>query len=208
MNNLRIAVLISGAGSTLQNLIQWNHRGELPVDFQLVISSNAKAGGIAYATESRIPFEVVSRKNFSDQLAHRDRIFSTCRQRDVQLVVMAGYLEHLLIPDDYQHRVINIHPALIPAFSGKGFYGLRVHQAALDYGVKLSGCTVHFVDNEYDHGPIIAQRACLVLDGDTPESLQHRVGQLERQLYPETIAAIAREQVEIVGRKVFLRAMV
>ena len=208
MNNLRIAVLISGAGSTLQNLIQLNQRGQLPVDFQLVISSHAKAGGIAYATDSGIPFDVVSRKNFSEQLAHSDRIFSRCRQRDVQLVVMAGYLEHLLIPDDYTHRVINIHPALIPAFSGKGFYGLRVHQAALDYGVKLSGCTVHFVDNEYDHGPIIAQRACPVLDGDTPESLQHRVGQLERQLYPETIAAIAREQVKIVGRKVLLRAMV
>ena len=208
MPNLRLAVLISGAGSTLQNLIDWQRRGELPVDFQLVISSTAQAGGLVYATESGIPVEVVSRKNFRDPLAHSERVFSICRQRDVQLLVMAGYLEHLLIPDDYNHRVLNIHPALIPAFSGKGFYGLRVHQAALDYGVKLSGCTVHFVDNEYDHGPIIAQRACPVLEGDTAESLQQRVGQLERQLYPETIAAIAREQVNIVGRTVSWRTIV
>lgn len=208
MNMLRIAVLISGAGSTLQNLIRWQQCGELPVEFRLVLSSSATAGGLEYAREAAIPTAVVARKDFAEAEAHSQRVFALCRERDVQLVVMGGYLEHLLIPDDFLNRVINIHPALIPAFSGRGFYGRRVHQAALDYGVKLSGCTVHFVDNQYDHGPIIAQRACPVFDVDMVESLQSRVGELERQLYPEVIAAIARDQVSVQGRSVILRGIV
>ncbi len=208
MNNLRIAVLISGAGSTLQNLIQRKECGELPVDFRLVISSCAKARGIDFASEASIPVKVVSRKGHVDDPAHSQHVFTLCREHEVQVVVMAGYVEHLLIPEDYINRVVNIHPALIPAFSGKGFYGRRVHQAALDFGVKLTGCTVHFVDNEYDHGPIIAQRACPVFDLDTADSLKGRVAELERQLYPETIAAIARGQIQVEGRKVALRVIV
>lgn len=205
MTNLRIAVLISGAGSTLRNLIEWKQRGELPVDLQLVISSCKSAGGLAHATEASIPTEVISRKSFSDAQAHSERVFALCCEHDIQLVVMAGYIEHLAIPEKYTNRVINIHPALIPAFCGQGFYGRRVHQAALDYGVKLAGCTVHFVDNQYDHGPIIAQRACPVYELDTVDSLQRRVGELERQLYPDVIAAIARRQVTIEGRRVAIR---
>ena len=191
MTRLRVAVLISGSGSTLANLIECQRRGELPIDFALVISSNPKAGGLRHAEQASIPTEVVARKSFADSQAHSQKIFGLCREHDVQLVVMGGYLELLAIPDDFVNRVINIHPALIPAFSGQGYYGLRVHTAAIEYGVKLSGCTVHFVDNQYDHGPIIAQRSCPVLDGDTPQDLQNRVAQLERQLYPEVIAALA-----------------
>jgi phosphoribosylglycinamide formyltransferase-1 len=106
---------------------------------------------------------------------------------------MGGYLEHLLIPSDFEKRVINIHPSLIPSFCGKGMYGLRVHQAAVDFGVKVSGCTVHFVDNQYDHGPIVLQRACEVLDGDTAESLQQRVFLLEREALPEAIRMICSD---------------
>ncbi len=193
MKPLRIAVLISGGGTTLSNLIEHQRRGLLPVEFALVISSNAKARGLQYAADAGIESVVVSRRNCADAGEHRQQIFSLCRQREVQLVVMGGYLEHLLIPDDFAKRVINVHPSLIPAFSGQGFYGLRVHQTAIDFGVKLSGCTVHFVDNEYDHGPIIAQRACEVLPGDTAESLQQRVGELERELLPQVIAGLARE---------------
>jgi phosphoribosylglycinamide formyltransferase-1 len=107
---------------------------------------------------------------------------------------MGGYLEHLLIPNDFENRVVNIHPSLIPAFCGKGMYGLRVHQAAIDFGVKISGCTVHFVDNQYDHGPILLQRACEVLEGDTAETLQKRVFELECEALPEAIARIAMAQ--------------
>lgn len=204
MTRLRVAVLISGSGSTLENLIECQRRGELPIEFVLVISSNRKAGGLRHAENASIPTEVVARKTFADQWAHSEQIFWLCRAHDVQLVVMGGYLEHLGIPDDYANRVINIHPALIPAFSGQGYYGLRVHTAAIEYGVKLSGCTVHFVDNQYDHGPIIAQRSCPVLDGDTPQDLQQRVAALERQLYPEVIAAIAAGRVTVTDRRVLV----
>jgi phosphoribosylglycinamide formyltransferase 1 len=208
MSNLRIAVLISGAGTTLDNLIQWENRGELPVDFQVVISSNGEAAGLRYAKETGIPFEVICRQDYPDTQTHSQRVFAICRERDVELVVMGGYLEYLHIPPEFVNRVINVHPSLIPAFSGKGFYGLKVHQAALDFGVKLSGCTIHYVDNEYDHGPIIAQRTCPVFELDSAESLQCRVAELERQLYPEVIAAIARGQVTVAGRHVHLRVIV
>lgn len=208
MRNLRLAVLISGAGSTLQNLIHWKYIGELPVDFQVVISSSAAAGGIDIAREAGIPVEIVCKSTFAQSEEHSEAIFSICRAHQVQLVVMGGYLQHLSIPVDFTNRVVNIHPALIPAFSGKGFYGKRVHRAALDCGVKLVGCTVHFVDDQYDHGPIIAQRACPVFEADTVDSLQSRVGELERQLLPEVIAAIARDQVSVKDRKVALRTIV
>jgi phosphoribosylglycinamide formyltransferase-1 len=100
---------------------------------------------------------------------------------------MGGYLQHVLIPDDFENRVINIHPSLIPAFCGKGMYGLKVHQAAIDFGVRVSGCTVHFVDNQYDHGPIILQKTCEVLKEDTADSLQRRVFSLECEALPEAI---------------------
>ncbi len=193
MKPLRTAVLISGGGSTLANLIEHQRLGQLPVEFVLVVSSSAKAKGLQYAADAGIESAVISRRSCTDAQEHCQKVFSLCRQRGVQLVVMGGYLEHLLIPEDFSRRVINIHPSLIPAFSGHGFYGLRVHQAALDFGVKLSGCSVHFVDNEYDHGPIIAQRACEVLCDDTAESLQQRVGELERQLLPQVIAELARD---------------
>lgn len=200
MKPLRVAVLISGSGSTLANLLACQQRGDLPIEFALVVSSSSKAGGLRHAEQAAIPAEIVARKNFADPQSHSQAIFGLCREHGVQLVVMGGYVELLAIPDDFANRVINVHPSLIPAFSGHGFYGLRVHTAAIEYGVKLSGCTVHFVDNHYDQGPIIAQRSCPVSSGDTAEELQRRVGELERQLYPEVIAAIAAGRVNIAGR--------
>jgi phosphoribosylglycinamide formyltransferase-1 len=115
---------------------------------------------------------------------------------------MGGYLQHLLIPADFENRVTNIHPGLIPAFCGKGYYGRRVHEAVLDYGVKVSGCTVHFVDNQYDHGPIILQRTVNVLEGDSPESLAERIFQQECIAYPEAIQAIATGRLKVDGRRI------
>lgn len=202
MTSLPIAVLISGGGTTLRNLIQRQLAGELPVEFKLVISSRASAKGIEYAEQAGIPVETISRKKFADPQQHREAVFAACRRYGVQLVVMGGYLEHLLIPEDFENRVINVHPSLIPAFCGKGFYGLRVHQAVLDYGAKITGCTVHFVDNQFDHGPIIEQRSCRVEDDDTAETLQQRVFEHECQLLPETITLIARGRVSVQGRRV------
>ncbi len=115
---------------------------------------------------------------------------------------MGGFLKHVLIPSDFENRVTNIHPGLIPAFCGKGFYGLRVHQAVLDYGVKVSGCTVHFVDNEYDHGPIILQHVVPVLDDDTAESLAARVFDAECEVYPQALQLYAEGRLRVVGRRV------
>lgn len=184
---LPIAVLISGGGTTLKNLIDRKSTGNLPVDFRLVISSRSDAGGLAFAEQANIPIQVLPRSQYASTQDFSDAIFDACRLAQVQLVVMAGFLKHVLIPPDFRHRVINIHPSLIPSFCGAGFYGLRVHQAAIDYGVQVSGCTVHIVDDQYDHGPILLQRACPVLPDDTPESLQKRVFALECETLPDAI---------------------
>ena len=120
-----------------------------------------------------------------------------CREAEAELVVMGGFLKHVLIPADFENRVINIHPSLIPAYCGKGFYGHRVHEAVLEAGEATSGCTIHFVDNEYDHGPIILQRQVVVEPEDTPESLAARVFEAECEAYPQVIAWIAAGQVSV-----------
>ena len=194
MRSFPIAVLISGGGTTLKNLLEKADRGQLPVEFRLVISSNPQAKGMEYASQRGIPIEVIRRRDFASGEAHRDAVFHAFRTAEAELVVMGGYLEHLLIPSDFERRVINIHPSLIPAFCGKGFYGLRVHQAVLECGAKVSGCTVHYVDNQYDHGPIIAQRTCPVLEDDTPQTLAARIFELECQLLPECINQIAQHR--------------
>lgn len=205
MTPLPIAVLISGGGTTLRNLLEFYRRGELPIDFRLVVSSHSNAGGLAFAKEARIESRIISRRNFEPE-QHCQSVFDCCRESGVQLVVMGGYLDHLLIPTDFENRVVNIHPSLIPAFCGRGFYGLKVHRSVVEYGAKLTGCTVHFVDNEFDHGPIIAQASCPVEFDDTPESVQKRVFDLECQLYPETIRQIALGRVSVVGRRVSIRS--
>lgn len=202
---LPIAVLISGGGTTLRNLIEVKARGDLPVDLRLVISSHVEARGLEFAREAGIETLVVSRKSCATPEAFRDAVFEPCRRAGVRLVVMGGFIQHVLIPADFEHRVVNIHPSLIPAFCGKGYYGHRVHEAVLQYGAKLSGCTVHFVDNEYDHGPIILQRAVPVLDDDTPDSLAARVFAAECDAYPAAIRAIAAGEVEVAGRRVVAR---
>jgi phosphoribosylglycinamide formyltransferase-1 len=198
---LRIAVLISGGGTTLRNLIAQRDAGKLPVEIALVISSNPMAGGLDIAADAGIATLVVPRRtgeaSGTRQTAEefRDAIFGPCREAGVDLVVMGGFLKHVPIPPDFENRVVNIHPALIPAFCGHGYYGLRVHEAVLESGAKVTGCTVHFVDNEYDHGPIILQRMVPVLDDDTAETLAARVFETECAAYPEAIRRIAADRI-------------
>ena len=187
---LPTAVLISGSGTTLKNLMEQRDLGTLPVEFRLVVSSKKEAGGLNYAKEASIPTVVVPKQRTQSAEEHSERVFGPIREAGAELVVMGGYLQHVLIPADFENKVINIHPSLIPSFSGKGMYGLKVHQAAIDFGVKVSGCTVHFVDNEYDHGPIILQSTCKVLESDTAESLQRRVFELECEALPSAIRMI------------------
>ena len=198
----RLAVLISGGGTTLSNLIEKIRTGRLRVEISLVISSNAAARGLHYALEAAIPAAVIEPQNFSGQDDFSHAIFDRCRQADVDLVVMGGFLQRVTIPEDFTNRVTNIHPALIPAFCGRGYYGHLVHEAALDYGVKLSGCTVHFADNQYDHGPVILQKAVPVLEDDTPDTLAARVFEAECEAYPEAVQLIADGRVRVEGRQV------
>ena len=200
-DHLPIAVLISGGGTTLRNLIALRERGELPVDIRLVISSNPAAKGLEFAKAAGIATLVAEKKSKSSE-AYAADIFEPCRQAGVQLVVMGGFLKHVAIPPDFANRVVNIHPGLIPAFCGKGMFGHHVHEAVLEYGAKISGCTVHFVDNHYDHGPIILQRVVPVLDDDTPDTLAARVFEAECQALPEAIRLIAAGRVSMAGRKV------
>ncbi len=199
---LRIAVLISGGGTTLRNFIQHMDAGLLPIEILLVISSSSQAKGLRFAEEAGIPWAVVARKEFDSQDAFSRAIFERCREAKVDLVAMAGFLNRITVPEDFTNRVTNIHPALIPSFCGEGCYGHHVHEAVLDYGAKVSGCTVHFADNEYDHGPVILQKAVPVLEDDTPDSLAARVFQAECEAYPEALKLIATGRAKVEGRHV------
>jgi formyltetrahydrofolate-dependent phosphoribosylglycinamide formyltransferase len=201
-NAFKIAVLISGGGTTLKNLLEKIKNGQLTVAVSLVVASSPKAGGLRFAEEANIPAVVIEQKNFADQDSFSRAVFDRCREAGVDLVVMGGFLKRLTIPADFANRVVNIHPGLIPAFCGKGFYGHHVHEAVLEYGAKLSGCTIHYADNEYDHGPVILQKAVPVLGDDTPEMLAARVFEAECEAYPEAIQLIAEGRVKLEGRRV------
>lgn len=188
---LPIAVLISGGGTTLRNLIERIRDGSLPVDIRLVISSNPRAKGLEFASAAGIKSLVVEKKKGFSATEFSESTFGPCRDAGVKYVLMGGFLKHVLIPPDFQNRVINIHPALLPKFGGKGMYGLKVHEAVIAAGERVSGCTVHFVDNEYDHGPVILQRQVAVLRGDTPEALQARVFVAECEAYPQVLQSLA-----------------
>jgi len=208
VSTCRIAVLISGGGTTLKNLIDRIAAGELDgIHIQRVVSSSAKAKGLGYAEEAGIPFRVIRTTDHDDAHAFSATVFQQLREDEIDLVVMGGFLKHILIPDDFAGKVINIHPSLIPSFCGKGFYGLRVHEAVLTHGAKVSGCTVHFVDNEYDHGPIILQRCVEVLDSDTPSSLAARIFEQECEAYPEAIRLFADDRLTIQDSRVLVRAI-
>ena len=196
---LSLAVLISGGGTTLKNLLQKIDDGTLPVTVRLVVSSNPAARGLQFATDRNIPTLVLERKSFASTAAFSDALFAACRAAGVDLVVMGGFLKQVVIPTDFENRVVNIHPSLIPAFCGQGMYGHHVHEAVLRMGAKLSGCTVHFVDNEYDHGPIILQRAVPVLDSDTPDTLAARVFEQECEAYPDALRMLAAGRVRVVA---------
>ncbi len=201
-HKLPIAVLLSGGGTTFRNLLEKISAGSLDAEVRLVISSSSKAGGLDIARAHGIATRVIRANDFETPGGFSDAVFSACRDAEVQLVVMGGFLKHVLIPPDFENRVTNIHPGLIPAFCGKGFYGLRVHQAVLDYGCKVSGCTIHFVDNQYDHGPIILQRAVPVRDDDTAESLAARVFEMECEAYPQALQWYAEGRLRVDGRRV------
>jgi len=202
---LRLVVLISGGGTTLKNFLAKINARQLAAEVVLVISSSAQARGLEIAAAAGIPTEVIARRDHATPESYSAAVFGAIRAAGAQWVAMAGYLTHVLIPADFENRVLNIHPGLIPAFCGKGFYGHHVHEAVLEFGAKISGCTVHFVDNEYDHGPIILQKVVPVLDDDTPDTLAKRVFDAECAAYPEAINLLARGKLTVDGRRVAIR---
>lgn len=199
---LRIAVLLSGSGTTLENLLVLSAARQLPAEIVFVLSSRADAYGLERAKQRGIPTAVVERKRFVLPEEFSDALFEAVRPHRPDLICLAGFLSLLKIPAEYAGRVLNIHPALLPSFGGKGYYGNRVHEAVLKHGCKVAGCTVHFVDNEYDHGPIVAQRAVAVLEGDDVESLAARVQEAEREVYPEAIRLYAAGRLRLEDRRV------
>jgi len=198
----RLGVLLSGSGRTLQNFLDLADAGKLHVRFAKVVSSRSDAYGLERARQHGVSTAVVRRKDFESVDAFSDAITAQLRAADVELVAMAGFLCLYRIPDCYAGRTMNIHPALLPAFGGQGFYGDRVHQAILDYGCKVSGCTVHFADNTYDHGPIILQRTVPVEEGDDAHSLAARVFEQELVAYPAAINLFAESRLRLEGRRV------
>ena len=193
----RAAVLVSGGGTNLQALIDAAARGEMPdCDLALVVSNVPGAYALERARGAGIEAVVCARQKGEERSAFEDRLLEILRKRDIHMLILAGFMT-ILSPDfvrAYPDRIINIHPSLIPSFCGKGFYGLRVHQAALDYGVKVTGATVHLVNEVPDGGRILLQRAVAVQPGDTAESLQRRVmEQAEWKLLPQAAQMIAKE---------------
>jgi len=199
---LRVAVLISGGGTTLRNLIEKIDAGVLDVEIALVVSSSSKAKGLRFAEQAGIPFAVVRTRDYPSQGAFSEAIFGRCREAGAEYVVMGGFLKRLTIPQDFANRVTHIHPALLASFGGAGMYGHFVHEAVLEHGAKVSGCTVHLADNEYDRGPILVQKCVPVLDDDTPETLAARVFEAECEAYPEALRLIAAGRVRVEGRRV------
>lgn len=192
----KVAVLISGGGTNLQAIIDRSAAGELPhVELALVVSSRKNAGGLDRAERAGIKHVYIGKENFEQDL------IKLLDEHEIDIIVLAGFLKILSsdFVSRYPDRIINVHPSLIPSFCGDGFYGLRVHEAALSYGVKVTGATVHFVNEVTDGGKIIAQRAVDVKDGDTPEILQRRVmEEAEWKLLP---AAVEKVAAEIVARR-------
>lgn len=199
----KIAVFASGSGSDFQSVIDANERSPF-CEIALLVASKEGIGAIERAKRHGIEYIVRSKKDFPTPEAMFEDIIAQLRVRSVDYVVLAGYL--CMIASNFVRafpdRIINIHPSLIPSFCGKGNYGLNVHRAALEYGVKISGLTVHFVDENYDSGAIILQRAVPVLDGDTPESLQARILEEEHRALPEAVRLLTAGKLKKEGRKV------
>ena len=198
-----IAVFASGSGSDFQSIIDANER-EPFCEISLLVASKAGIGAVDRAEKHGIAHIVCSKKDFSSAEEMGERLIAECRARGIDYIVLAGYLS--MVPENliraYPDAIINIHPSLIPAFCGKGFYGLNVHRAAVGYGVKISGLTVHFVDEQYDSGAIILQRAVPVADDDTPESLQARILEEEHRALPEAVRLLTTGRLKKEGRKV------
>ena len=204
----QIAVLVSGGGTNLQALLDAERRGEIPGGkITAVISSSEGAYALERAKNAGVPGYVIKRKDYASNRAMTVALTEKLKALNIDLVVLAGFMT--ILTDEmvkaYPNAIINVHPALIPSFCGEGFYGLHVHEKALEYGVKVSGATVHFVSEECDGGPIILQKAVEVVEGDTPETLQRRImEQAEWIIMPRAVALFCQDKLRVEGRTVHI----
>lgn len=199
---MRIAVFASGSGSNFGALIRAARRQELGATLALLVTDREEIGAISRAYEAGIPHCVLL-PHPAETFA--ERLLSTLVRHGIEGIVLAGYLRHIppTVVHAFPHRILNIHPSLLPAFGGHGFYGMRVHRAVLEYGCKLSGATVHLVDEAFDTGPVVLQDAVPVYEHDTPETLAARVLALEHALLPAAVHLLATGQLRVDGRRVF-----
>ena len=202
---LRLGVLISGGGRTMLNLLECIQRNELNAEIAVVISSLSTVAGVERARNAGLPVKIIRKKDYPDIEAFSTRLVEELESAGVDLVVQGGWLCLWKIPPQFENRVMNIHPALLPSFGGQGMWGHHVHEAVLAAGCKVSGCTVHFATNEYDRGPIIVQRTCPVQDDDTPDTLAERVFEQECIAYPQAIRLFAEGRLRIEGNRVRIR---
>ena len=202
---VRLGVLISGGGRTLLNLLDCIGKGQLNAEIPLVISSRPDVAGVERGRSAGLDVRIIRKRDFPDLDPFSHRLEQELVGARVDLVVQAGWLCLWRIPDAYENRVMNIHPALLPSFGGQGMWGHHVHEAVLAAGCKVSGCTVHFCTDQYDNGPIILQRTCPVRDDDTPETLAARVFRLECIAYPEAIGLFADDKLVVKDGRVQVR---
>jgi phosphoribosylglycinamide formyltransferase-1 len=208
MKKLNLVVLASGGGTNLQAIIDHIEAGKLNAQIKAVISNNSRAGALERARNHDIPAIHLSHKQFATPEEFDRKLLSVLKENQTDMLVLAGYMKMLspVIIREYKNRIINIHPALLPSFGGPGMYGVHVHEAVIKSGVKVTGVTVHMVDEVYDHGAIVMQKTVSVMDDDTPESLAERVLKVEHQTYSEALQLFAEERVEIKDNRAFIKS--
>ncbi len=207
MPQVKIGVLISGSGTNLQSIIDNINNKNINGEIAVVISNKKDAFGLERAKKNNIDAIYVNQKNYENFEEFNDAIIAELKSHGAELVVLAGYLKILSSKfiEEYRNRIINIHPSIIPSFCGKGFYGIKVHEAVIDYGVKISGATVHFVDEGADTGPIIIQEAVEIKNEETADSLQQKILLIEHKILPLAVKYYCQGRIQISGRKVKIK---
>ena len=203
----KLAVFASGRGSNFQTIFQHIREGYIPAQITALISDREKTGAAQFAAENRIPVFVVKPDDFPTRFAFGEQLLRILNNQQVEFVILAGYLKK--IPENtvaaFENRIVNIHPALLPAFGGNGMYGMRVHRAVFNSGAKISGVTVHLVNNEYDAGPIVLQKCVDISDCPSPEAIAEKVLTVEHQVFPEAIKLLLENEYDIANNRVMIR---
>jgi phosphoribosylglycinamide formyltransferase-1 len=203
----RLAVFASGRGSNFQAILEQINNGNIPATIGLCLTNNPNAGVIEIARENKIPLKICSPKKFPDIQTFNEDILNALIELDIDYIILAGYLKLIgkQIVDQFSNKIINIHPALLPSFGGKGMYGHHVHEAVYERGVKISGATVHLVNSEYDAGPIVLQKVVSIEDAGSPEEIARRVLKIEHEIYPQAVKLLVEERLKVNGLRVNIK---